>query len=130
MARMRRHAVPVILALLVLGADVNEPGLEVRANPPVSLALPGRSRHVLLTAEIVGPETEEYYCPEVIWLWPNGTLSSEESDCEPFAARIAYPRHFNRYVSSRAQVRPYTVCVEIRKAGRKIDRSCTHYSVR
>jgi hypothetical protein len=130
MARMRRQAVPIILAFLALGADVDQPGLKLRANPPFSLALPGHSRHVLLTAEIVGPETEEYYCPEVIWLWSNGTLSSEESDCEPFAARIGYPRHFNRDVASPPQVHPYQVCVEIRKAGRKIDRSCTSYSVR
>jgi hypothetical protein len=127
---MRRHAVPVILAFLALGADLHEPGLTLRANPPVSLALPGRPRQVLLTAEIVGPETEDYYCPEVIWLWSNGTFSSRESDCEPFAERIGYPRHFNRRVTSPPRVHPYEVCVEIRKAGRKIDRSCTNYRVR
>jgi hypothetical protein len=125
-----RHAIPIMLALLALGADVSEPDVELRASPRWSFAAPGSPGNVLLTAEIVGPETEEYYCPKVVWIWGNGTRSSEESDCEPFETRSTYPRHFRRRVASPRRVQPYKVCVELRKADKKIDRSCTKFSVR
>jgi len=78
----------------------------------------------------VGPETEEYYCPKVVWLWGNGTRSTEESDCEPFETRSEFPRLFRRRVASPGRVQPYVVCVELRKVDKKIDRSCTKFSVR
>jgi hypothetical protein len=124
------HAIPIVLAVLTLGADVSEPDLELRASPRWSFAAAGQSRSVLLTAEIVGPETEEYYCPTLIWIWGNGTRSSEQSDCEPFETRSEYPRLFRRRVASPGRVQPYRVCVELRKADKKIDRKCTKFSVR
>jgi hypothetical protein len=129
MARVK-HAIPIMLALLALGADVSEPDLVLRASPRWSFAIPGQGGSTLLTAEIVGPETEEYYCPEVVWIWGNGTRSTEESDCEPFETRSTFPRVFRRRVASPGRVQPYWVCVELRKADQKIDRSCTKYSVR
>jgi hypothetical protein len=84
---------------------------------------------ILVTVEIVGPETEKYYCPEVVWVWPNGTRSSEESDCEPFEQRSDYPRRFTRRIAAHAFPRDYVVCVVLRKSGESIDSSCARYSV-
>jgi hypothetical protein len=120
----------LILSLPLLGAEPKRPDLELRANPPVSLALPGNLQRVLLIARIVGPETEKYYCPEVVWVWTNGTRSAEESDCDPFESRTHYPRMFTRRVAVPPKEGYYVVCVELRKADDVVDRSCVKYWVK
>ena len=131
MARLKyMTASIVLLSAVALAADARQPELRLRVSPRVSLAPPGVVTPILLTAEIVGPETEEYYCPEVVWLWPNGTRSTEESDCEPFDARVDYPRRFTRRIGAQAYPRDYLVCVELRKSSERIDRSCARYTVR
>jgi hypothetical protein len=119
----------LILSFPLLGADSSEPDLELRANPRDSVALPGTYRTVTLTAEIVGRETEEYYCPEVVWVWTNGTRSAEESDCAPFESRSHYPRTFVRRVAAAAKQGAYVTCVELRKADEIVDRTCVRYFV-
>jgi hypothetical protein len=48
---------------------------------------------VQLTARIVGPEDERWYCPRVTWEKPDDTLSVVESDCPPFEERNeCYPK--------------------------------------
>jgi hypothetical protein len=131
MAR-RRHATAFffLLATAVWSGEAETPDLKVRATPKVSLAPPGGMTPILLTAEIVGPETEKYYCPEIVWVWPDGTRSSEESDCDPFAERSYYPRRFTRRIAVHAFYRDYRVCVLLRKGGEAFDRSCARYTVR
>jgi hypothetical protein len=124
----------VILGLLLpfqpsLAAKHDEPGIVLRASPRASIAPGGRLQRVLVSAEIVGPEVEQYYCPEVVWLLPNG-LSALESDCDPFERRQHYPRHFKRFVMSPPRHKNYQVCVELRKAGRSFDSACVIYLVR
>ena len=133
MVRVRHVTGPILLlAGLMWAGEAREedPDLLLRVAPPVSIAPPGGISRILLTAEIVGPETEEYYCPEVVWLWPNGTRSSQESDCAPFAEREHYPRRFTRRIGAYAYFREYMACVELRKGGEVIDRSCARYRVR
>ena len=133
MVPVRRMTAAVLLLAGVVWAkeagDAEDPDLLLRAAPRVSIAPPGGVTPILLTAEIVGPETEEYYCPEVVWLWPNGTRSSQESDCEPFAERVEYPRRFSRRIAAHSHPRAYLVCVELRKGDEMIDRSCARYRV-
>ena len=86
-------------------------------------------QRILLSAEIVGPEVEEYYCPEVVWVLPNGR-SALESDCDPFKERRHYPRFFKHWVQSPPRVRNYEACVELRKAGVLLDDACVRYLVR
>lgn len=119
----------VALCLPLVGAKHDEPDLIVRASPRASIAPGGRFQSILVVAEIVGPEVEEYYCPEVIFLLPNGR-SAVESDCDPFEVRKHYPRHFKRWVLSAPRARNYQVCVELRKAGARFDDECTRYIVR
>ena len=89
----------------------------------------GGYRSILLTAEIVGPESEEYYCPEVVWVWSDSTRSATESDCDPFEERSEYPRRFTRRVLTPASQFDYRVCVVLRKDGEPIDRSCVRFTV-
>ena len=84
---------------------------------------------ILLSAEIIGPEVERYYCPEVVWLLPNG-LSSTESDCDPFEERKHYPRYFRKWVQSPPRYKNYEVCVELRKSGSQFEEACVRYLVR
>ncbi len=119
----------VILSLPLLAAKDEKPDLVVRASPAASIAPGGRMQNILIIAEIVGPEVERYYCPEVTWLLPNG-LSSVESDCDPFEERQHYPRHFKRWVRSPPRHRNYQVCVELSKSGSSFDRACVRYLVR
>ena len=77
-----------LLLTLLLAADLTRPSLVLRAAPRMSIANPGVGcSQVLFTAEIRGPEVEAWYCPRVEWLWPNGAVSAEESDCPPFDMR-------------------------------------------
>jgi hypothetical protein len=128
-------AFAALLSVAVWTADARErdetkPDVILRASPRISLAPPGGLRPVILTAEIVGPETEKYYCPEIVWIWPDGTHSSEESDCAPFEIRTDYPRRFNRRIAAPAFPRDYRVCIVLRKGGALIDKSCAKYAVR
>jgi hypothetical protein len=118
-----------LLSWPLLGAKIEKPGLELRANPRASIAPGGRMQSILLSARIVGPEAEQYYCPEVVWLLPNGR-SAVESDCDPFEARQHYPRFFKKWVRSPPRPRNYEVCVELRKSGSQVDRACVEYIVR
>ena len=104
--------------------------MRLRVAPRFAHAVPGKGAPVLFTVQIVGPETEKYYCPEIVWVWPNGTRSSEESDCEPFDAREHYPRRFTRRVVAPASHHDYVVCVELRKDDKTFDKDCIQYSVR
>jgi hypothetical protein len=118
-----------LFSLPLLAAKHDRPGVVLRASPRASIAPGGRLQTILVTAEIVGPEDERYYCPEVMWRLPNG-LSSVESDCDPFEERQHYPRHFNRFVRSAPRKRNYEVCVELRKGGSQFDGACVRYLVR
>lgn len=119
----------LLLAAPLIGAKHDKPGLLLRATPPASIAPGGGFKSVLVSAEIVGPEVEQYYCPEVVFLLPNGR-SAVESDCDPFDERQHYPRHFKRWVLSGPNPRNYEVCVELRKAGVRFDDECVRYMVR
>ena len=124
-------ALLVVLSLPLVGAkrDRDSPGIVLRARPQASIAPGGRLQPILVSAEIVGPEDERYYCPEIVWLLPNGR-SAAESDCDPFAEREHYPRHFKRWVLSAPKKQNYEVCVELRKAGAQFDGACVRYLVR
>jgi hypothetical protein len=56
-----------------------------------------------------GAETERFYCPRVEWEWPDGTRSSQESDCSAFADRDNYPRSWRREVLSGPGTWTFTV---------------------
>lgn len=62
-----------------------KPTLALRAAPIMGLA----PLEVLLTAELKGGEdSEEFYCLKSEWQWPDGTRSSQQSDCLPYDGTI------------------------------------------
>lgn len=92
----------MFLALLVLlvdptlvKRDPTKSYLEVKASPTIAMAYWNRPALVTVVAEIKGPETEEFYCPEVSFIQSYGTshpqASIEESDCVPFEERNVVP---------------------------------------
>lgn len=87
---------------------------------------------MLLTAEIRGPETEEWYCPAVEWTFPDGTRASEESDCAPFADRDDFPRRWSRRVCAPAHPNggSWTVGVRLSRSGHTIARAEVEFWVR
>ncbi len=90
----------LLSAALMAGAlamltNEGRPFLTLKATPAVAIS-PAR---VLFRAYIEGPMNEEWYCPKVEWIWPDGTASSEESDCSPWPeGREDAPRIWSRYV--------------------------------
>ena len=70
--------------------------LEIRATPRLSTAT--LCSEVLVVAEIKGPEVERFYCPRVEWAWPDGTMSSEESDCPPYETHELFPRFWSKRI--------------------------------
>jgi hypothetical protein len=113
-----------LIALLLALAD-DKPGLRTRVFPAVSIAGPTGCSEVLLTAEIVGPEVEGWYCPAIEWTFPDGTRASEESDCAPFDEREEYPRLWRRRVCAPAHPHglEWTVEVRLSRSGKTIARA-------
>jgi hypothetical protein len=58
--------------------------LSLKASPSVSFA-PAR---IVVVAELKGgaDDAEEFYCPTVEWEWGDGTVSTAETDCNPYEA--------------------------------------------
>jgi len=97
--------------------------LTLRASPAVALA-PAR---ITLLAEIHGPITEEWYCPKVEWTWPDGTHSSEESDCPPFGEGEGPHFWSNSVLIGKGE---HTFEVEFSKARRTVARARATVEVR
>ena len=80
-----------------------KPSLSLKATPSVSFA-PAR---IVVVAELKGgaDDQEEFYCPTVEWEWGDGTVSTAETDCNPYEA-------------GKSQIkRRYTVEHQFRNAG-------------
>ena len=107
----------LVLALLL---DAAKPELVTRAFPPISIATGIGCSNVLLTAEIKGPESEAWYCPEVVWGMPDGTKAATESDCPPFPERTDYPRVWRRRICAPPHPNgaEWIVTVSLRKRGK------------
>ncbi len=81
------------LAFVPGAADKGKPTISVKASPAVAFS-PAR---VKVTADINGGpnDYEDFYCASVEWVWGDGTLSNESSDCEPYeAGKSEIKRHF------------------------------------
>ena len=93
-----------LFLLVLLAAPDPQPAL--RVSPRAGFA----PLRILLTAELKGgKETEKFYCPRVEWEWPDGTRSTEESDCPEFEKRDDYPRSWRREIQSEAGAWTFTV---------------------
>lgn len=83
----------LLLLLLILSSENDQTHLVAKAHPRLSIAPVGTGcSQITITAEIKGSESEGWYCPRVEFLRPDGTRSSQESDCPPFTEREEFPR--------------------------------------
>jgi hypothetical protein len=105
-------------ASLASAGDVSprKPRLDLRATPRMGFS----PIEVLLVGELKGgQDTEEYYCPGVVWDWGDGSRSAHESDCSPYRdgdelGRLFTARHAFRLPGM------YEVHLYLVRAGRKI----------
>ena len=97
-------------------ADLEEPRLTLRTARRVAFS----PVEAFFVAELVGgDEIEEFYCPELVWEWGDGSRSVSQSDCPPFAPddelqRLFTARHVYRH-SGNHQIR-----LTLQKADRAI----------
>ncbi len=116
-----RVALPTATAaiLLLLGpvsAAGRRPSLRLKATPVV--AIPDTA--VLFVATLEGDAAgEEWYCPVVAWDWGDGSVTTHEGECPPYAAGVTpIERRFTADHTYRDQGRR-TVRVTLKK-GEKV----------
>jgi len=94
---------PVAALAFPIGASslVDEKPRLVLDAPRVQLLLPrlaakGYGKKVEVTAQLEGePENpKEYYCPDEVWEWGDGTESVHENDCDPYVKGAKILREF------------------------------------
>lgn len=79
---------------------------------------------VWLVAEVKGPPAEKLYCPQIVWLYPNGTEDSEESECADWESTQEFPRRWAKgLILGNAMRDPYTFVVEARRGNVVIARA-------
>lgn len=84
---------------------------------------------VLVVAQLQGgDEHEDFYCPDVEWDFGDGSKSSRQGDCEPFAEGMALERQF---LTRHAYGRPgdYDVKVTLRRASRTLAVATTRITI-
>ncbi len=128
------HRAVLALIAFTLAASVSagertklrKPRLDLRASPRFSFP----PSTVLLTAELNGGEdTEEFYCPALVWDWDDGGRSAHEADCPPFQPGTPVER---RFTAEHAYVRPgvYNVTVHILRSRRPLAMASATVTVR
>jgi hypothetical protein len=107
-------------------AKVRKPRLDLRATPRFSFT----PSTVLVTAELNGgDDTEEFYCPAVVWDWDDGGRSANEADCPPFQPGTPVER---RFTAVHDYIRPgvYNVRVHMLRARRALAMASATVTVR
>jgi hypothetical protein len=80
-------------------AATGRPHLDLRATPRVAFS----PVEVVVIGELKGgQDSEEFYCPGLVWDWGDGSRSAHESDCSPYrdgaeVDRLFTARHAFRF---------------------------------
>jgi hypothetical protein len=108
------------------GGD-DKPAIDLRMSPRMGFS----PLSVLFTLEFKGgDEHEDYYCPEIEWEWGDGSISTHESDCDPFVPgeskidRRYIERHLYQYSGT------YPMKVRIKRVDRLIATASIRVSIR
>jgi hypothetical protein len=73
------------------GTELEAPTLRLRTAQRIAFS----PVEAFFVAELVGgDEVEEFYCPELVWEWGDGSRSVSQSDCPPFGAEGELQRFF------------------------------------
>jgi hypothetical protein len=121
----------IVFTLLAASAPAGDtkprkPRLGLRATPRFSFT----PSTVFATAELNGvDDTEEFYCPALVWDWDDGGRSAHEADCPPFRPGTPVER---RFTAEHAYVRPgvYNVTVHILRSRRPLAMASATVTVR
>jgi hypothetical protein len=103
-----------------------KPRLDLRATPRIAFS----PVEVLVIAELKGgQDSEEFYCPGLVWDWGDGSRSAHESDCSPYkdgadVDRLFSARHAFRYPGA------YDVHLYLTRGGRTITAATVPIMVR
>ena len=73
-----------MVALAFSGSDkADKPKLSIKVNPPMGGTAPAR---VVASADLIGGDSEELYCPAIEWEWGDDTRSTTAAECDPYEA--------------------------------------------
>ena len=117
-------AVTFGLAKLAEGSETekgNSPIVELGVSR--KFVMPGQA--IRLTLKVYNAD-EALWCPEIRWVWPDGTASTEESDCEPYKGQTE-PQEWYKWV--RFGSGTYDQVVELRKSNKVIHRASVRFKV-
>jgi hypothetical protein len=93
-----------------------KPHLDLRASPRVAFS----PVEIFAVGELKGGhDTEEFYCPGLVWDWGDGTRSAQESDCSPYQNGAQLERFFSARHAFRAPG-AYAVRLFLIRAGRTL----------
>jgi hypothetical protein len=99
---------------LAVGGD--KPRLDLRATPRMAFS----PVEVLVVGELKGgQDSEEYYCPGLVWDWGDGSRSAHEADCSPYRDGTQVDRLYTARHAFRAPG-TYEVHLYLVRAGRTI----------
>jgi hypothetical protein len=132
MTFMKSWTIPVLLLAVLASPAMSsskgkKPSLDLRPAPRFGFS----PVNVLFTAELKGgDDIEDYYCPELEWIWSDGGKSVKEADCPPFEPGVTkIDRRFtNEHEFKDSGI--YTVQLTLRKADRVIARQTVSVTVR
>jgi hypothetical protein len=105
-----------------------KPSLSLKATPAISFA-PAR---IIVVAEVKGGSNdyEEFYCPTVEWDWGDDTISTANSDCDPFEAGKSEIKR--RYTVEHRYKNPgaYKIVLRLKKADKLVATANAQIQVR
>jgi hypothetical protein len=114
--------IPAAFVLALLAAGSAKPKVEFKPLQRIANLPAGRCQtSVVFKLTVNDGGSEDYYCPKVVFEWEDGTQSSEESDCVPFA-QAAKEDHAKTWTKSHSfsSLGTYTVRAHLCQASRKI----------
>ncbi len=101
------------------GDSGGKPHLDLRATPRVSFS----PVEVFAVGELKGGnDSEEFYCPGLVWDWGDGTRSAQESDCSPYQDGARLERFFSARHAFRVPG-TYAVTLLLVRAGKIFSRA-------
>ena len=101
-----------------------KPGLNVKVYPLIGFSPIG----ALVSAQLTGEESQDFYCPGIEWNWGDGTKAYQESDCSPWEGHEDYPRFWSKkHVYGYGD---YTITVNLQKSGKTLLAGTTFLQVR
>lgn len=122
-------ALVMTFAFVAVGYCEEKPLVRLTVSPKASLA--GFHGSVITLRLVIENADEKHWCPKVVWVWPSGTESSEESDCVQFSEATDEEKKWQSWTRRiRMPQGDWTFSVRLEKAGKVIKKVSANVSVR